>query len=154
MIVTSTQSRTVGRSGLREGDSAGDKAMPYRSSGGQESWRKKFYHAFRGFKRGVRGESSFFVHFFFAAAVIAAGLAFGVSMIEWCIRTLCIAIVLAAEMFNSALERMARSITDEYDSNIGAALDIGSAAVLITAIGAALVGATIFISRLIELLGW
>lgn len=128
--------------------------MRYRNPVGQESWRQKFRHAFRGFKRGVRGQSSFFVHFFVAAAVIAAGVAFSVSLLQWCVLTLCITIVLAAEMFNSALEHLARAITEEYDSNVGAALDIGSAAVLISALGAAIVGASIFISRLLELLGW
>ena len=33
-------------------------------------WPEKFRDAFRGVKVGVRGQSSFFVHLFFAAAVI------------------------------------------------------------------------------------
>lgn len=128
--------------------------MPYRGPTNNETWRQKFRHAFRGFKLGVRGQSSFFVHFFFTAAVIAAGLAFGVSLIQWCMLTLCVVTVLATEMLNSALEHMARAITDEHNRDIGAALDIGSAAVLIASVGAVIVGAIIFITRLIELLGW
>ncbi len=128
--------------------------MTYRSPTSNETWRQKFRHAFRGFKLGVRGQSSFSVHFFFTAAVIAAGLAFGVSMMQWCVLTLCVVTVLVTEMLNSALEHMARAITDEHHRDIGAALDIGSAAVLIAAVGAVIVGAIIFISRLIELLGW
>lgn len=128
--------------------------MPYRGPTNNETWRQKFHHAFRGFKLGVRGQSSFFVHFFFTAAVIAAGLAFGVSLMQWCMLTLCVVTVLATEMLNSALEHMARAITDEHNRDIGAALDIGSAAVLIASVGAVIVGAIIFITRLIELLGW
>ncbi len=125
-----------------------------RNSTGDESWGQKFRRAFRGFKLGVRGQSSFFVHFFFTAAVIAAGVAFSVSLAEWCMLTLCVAIVLAAEMFNSGLEHLARAITDEHHPDVGSALDIGSAAVLIAAVGAALVGAMIFLSRLAVLLDW
>ena len=33
----------------------------------RRSWGAKFAAAFRGIKLGVRGHSSFFVHFFFAA---------------------------------------------------------------------------------------
>lgn len=118
------------------------------------SWRNKLGHAFRGFKRGVRGQSSFFVHFFMAAAVVVTAFALGATLVEWCLLLLCIAAVLAAEMFNSALESLAHAIRREYNSDIGNALDIGSAAVLITALGAALVGTILFTNRLALLIGW
>lgn len=118
------------------------------------TWRQKFGDAFRGFKRGVRGQSSFSVHFFASVTVAAAGLSFGVSLFEWGLLVLCVTIVLAAEMFNSALESMARAITDQYSPHLRDALDIGSAAVLITASGAAVVGTMIFAWRLAQLLGW
>src|SRR5262249_37078383 len=35
-------------------------------------WRRKFGDAYRGLKLGIRGHSSFFVHFFFTALVVAA----------------------------------------------------------------------------------
>ena len=96
----------------------------------ERSWTRKFRDAFRGVKEGVHGQSSFFVHFFVAAAVIAAGIVLGVSLAEWCLLVLCIAGVLTAEMFNSALESMAKAITGESDPHLGNSLDIGSAAVL------------------------
>jgi len=117
-------------------------------------WRHKFRHAFRGAKLGVRGQSSFFVHFFFAAAVVVAGLVLGVDRTEWCLLLLCIVGVLTAEMFNSALESMARAITHQKNPHLGGALDIGSAAVLFASLGAAIVGAVIFGNRAGVLLGW
>ena len=117
------------------------------------TWARKFGDAFRGFKRGVRGESSFSVHFFCAAAVIAAAIALEVGRQQWCLLLLCISAVLSAEMFNTALEWIAKAITRERDERIGAALDMGSAAVLLIAIGAAAVGAVIFIHRIGELAG-
>lgn len=118
------------------------------------SWRAKFADAFRGVKLGVRGQSSFFVHFFIAAAVVAAAVTMNCSLVEWCLLVLCITAVLVAEMFNSAIEALAKAITGEFDRQVGAALDIGSAAVLLTAIGASIVGGIIFGNRLGQLLTW
>jgi diacylglycerol kinase len=117
-------------------------------------WSRKFRDAFRGVKEGVRGQSSFFVHFFAAALVVAAGLVLGVDRYEWCVLGLCIVGVLTAEMFNSALESMAKAITGESDPHLGNSLDIGSAAVLLASIGATIVGAVIFGHRLASMLGW
>ena len=120
----------------------------------RRSWPAKFRDAFRGCKEGVRGQSSFFVHFFFAAAVIVAGIVLEVDYVEWCLLVLCITVVLAAEMFNSALEWMARSITDQTDARLGRALDIGSAAVLVASIGAAVAGSIIFVRHVGQTLRW
>lgn len=117
-------------------------------------WRRKFRDAFRGVKEGVRGQSSFFVHFLMAVLVVAAGLLLGVDRCEWCILALCITGVLAAEMFNSALESMAKAITGEPDPHLGDSLDIAAAAVLVASIGASVVGAVIFLNRLAILLEW
>jgi diacylglycerol kinase len=118
------------------------------------SWIAKFRCAFRGAKLGVRGQSSFFIHFFMAAAVIAAGVVLNVTTEEWYILILCIAGVLTAEMFNSAIESLARAITHEENPHVGGALDIGSAAVLMASLGAVLIGSVIFGRRLLEMLGW
>jgi diacylglycerol kinase len=120
----------------------------------ERSWFRKFRDAFRGLKEGVRGQSSFFVHFLVAAAVVAAGLLLRVDRYEWCLLVLCIAGVMTAELFNSALESMARAITHEHHPHLGNSLDIGSAAVLVASIGASIVGAIIFGHRLGLLLGW
>ena len=120
----------------------------------ERSWIEKFGDAFRGAKLGVRGQSSFFVHFFFAAAVIAAGAILGVDYLQWCILLLCITVVLTAEMFNTALEWFAKAMADEHDARLGRALDIGSAAVLVASIGAVLVGLIIFGRHLVRMLGW
>lgn len=117
-------------------------------------WIRKFGHAFGGTWQEVREDRSFQVHFSVAAAVIVCAAVLRVSLIEWCILLVCIAMVLAAELINSALESMAKAITDEHDPRVGAALDIGSAAVLTAAIGASITGAIIFLHRLGILLGW
>jgi diacylglycerol kinase len=125
-----------------------DRASPSRS------WADKFRDAFRGLKAGVRGQSTFVVHFFAAAAVIVAAAALRVDLREWCLLLLCITVVLVAEMFNSALESMAKAINRQSDPHLGNSLDIAAAAVLAASIGASIVGAIIFANRLGILLGW
>ena len=121
----------------------------------ERRWVEKFRDAFRGAKAGVRGQSSFFVHFFVAAAVIATGAVLKIDDVaEWCVLLLCITIVLTAEMFNSALESLAKAITDQFDDHIGRGLNIGSAAVLIASIGASVGGTIIFLKWLGILVGW
>jgi diacylglycerol kinase len=117
-------------------------------------WRDKFRDAFRGLWLAIRLERSFAVHLPMAAAVLIAGIALRVSLSEACILAVCVTLVLAAEMFNTAIERLARAIDHEYNADLAAALDIASGAVLTTAIGAALIGGAIFLSRLGLLLGW
>jgi len=117
-------------------------------------WDEKFGDAFRGLWQGIRGESSFFAHFFITAVVILTAIALDVNLLEWCLLIICITIVLVAEMINTALESMARAITDEPNPHVGGALDIGSAAVFLAAIGAAVVGTVVLLNALARLLGW
>lgn len=111
-------------------------------------WKRKFALAARGVVRAVRAERSFRVHLAIAVAVIVAAAALRASLVEWCILILCMAVVLAAEMFNTALEHLARAITDEEHDDIREALDTAAGAVLLAAIGAAVVGSLILGYRL------
>lgn len=103
-------------------------------------WLQKFGDACRGVKIAVRAEASFFVHLFVTAVVVLAGAVLSISTLQWCILILCITVVLAAEMFNTALERLARAVTRETDPEIRDALDMASGAVLLASIGAVIVG--------------
>ena len=61
---------------------------------------------------------------------------------------------MAAELFNSAIERLAREVDREHNPNVGVALDIASGAVLVAAVGAAIVGSLIFGCWLGVMLEW
>jgi diacylglycerol kinase len=128
----------------------GDEAQRERSNEqnphGSRGWIGKFRCAFRGLACGTCGQRSFYVHLPMAAAVIACGIIFRAFLWQWCVLLLCITLVLAAEMFNTALECFAKIITDKHDPRMRDALDIGSAAVLIASMGAAIVGTIVFLS--------
>lgn len=129
-------------------------APPEAGRPARRSWAVKFRDAFRGARLGIGGQNSFVVHFFAATAVLVTAGVLGLKLWQWCVLLLCIAAVLTAEMFNSALESLARAVTRQHDPHIGQALDTGSAAVLVSALGAATVGTLIFAHRLGQLLGW
>ena len=120
--------------------------------GAPRGWTKKFADAGRGIKIAVRSEASFFVHLFVTGVVLVAGTVVGLSPSDWCLVTLCIATVLAAELFNTALERLARAITSQADANVRDALDVSSGAVLATAIGAAVVGMVVIVRPLVAMM--
>src|SRR5262245_26391264 len=96
----------------------------------RRSWRAKFRDAFRGVKLGIRGHSSFFVHLFFAALVLAAGLALRCELVEWCLLLGCIGMVFTAELFNSAVETLVRALDEAGRLRARPSLDIAAGAVL------------------------
>ena len=116
------------------------------------SWRQKLADALRGIRRAVATNKSFAVHAVFTVAVVAVAAGMGMTIERWSLLLLSVAVVWSAEAFNTALEFLARSVTSSYDENIRDALDIASGAVLLAAIGAASVGAVVFLTRLLELL--
>jgi diacylglycerol kinase len=89
-----------------------------------------------------------------ACFVLAAAAQLKVNLLEWSVLVLCIMSVMAAELFNCALESMARAITRQHNSQIGDALDVAAAAVLVTALGSVVVGSLILGYRLGVYLGW
>lgn len=117
-------------------------------------WSRKFKNAFRGLRVGIHDQSSFCVHLAMIPLVILVGTFLRVSPLEWCVLLLCIGTVLSAELFNSAFESCAKAITRDFDDNIRDSLDIASAAVLVPAIMAAIVGLCIFAFRFGLWLGW
>ena len=118
------------------------------------TWSKKFRHAFRGLRIGSRGQNSFLVHIPVACFVLAAAIQLHVSPLEWCILVLCIASVIGAELFNTAIEHLAKAVTKEFNPHVRDALDIASAAVLVVSLGAAVIGILVLGFRIGVMLGW
>ena len=120
----------------------------------KRTWFVKFRDTFRGIALGIRGQTSFAAHLLMTASVVIAGVVLRVSLIEWCVLVLCIAVVLGAEMFNSALETLAKAIDEHENDHLRRGLDIAGAAVLVLSIGAAITGGIVFIYRLGVQLEW
>lgn len=116
------------------------------------SWQEKFAAAFRGAKLGIRGHSSFFVHFFFAALVVACSVALNIEVWEWCVLILCIAGVIVSELFNSAIETLVRGLAPEKRPPFWPALDVAAGAVLVASGFAAFLGLLILAPRFLTFL--
>jgi diacylglycerol kinase len=78
--------------------------------------------------------------------IIACGMGawLGISREDWLILVLTIVVVLMAEAFNTALEALVDLASPEIHPVAKAAKDVGAAAVLISAIGAIVIGVLIF----------
>ena len=114
-------------------------------------WRDKFREAFRGVKKGVRGHSSFFVHFFFAAVALTAAVALECNPWEWCVVVGCIGMVMTAELFNSSIETLFRGLEQEARDRVYPCLDVAAGAVLVAGLTAAVIGTIIFGHKLLVL---
>src|SRR4051794_32068454 len=113
----------------------------------QRYWRDKFRVAFRGMKLGIRGHASFFVHFFFAALVLASSIVLQCELWQWCVLLGCIGFVLTAELFNSALETLFRGLDESTKERTWPALDIAAGAVLMASLTASLIGGLILLHQ-------
>lgn len=116
------------------------------------SWVQMLRDALRGVKIAVRGEVNFYVHLFVAAMAGVAGAIVQLTDERWCLYILCVTIVLTAELFNTAIEHLARAVTRQEHPEVRDALDVASGAVLMAATGATCVGVLViawpFVARL------
>jgi len=114
-------------------------------------------HSFRCALRGVRdtvvSQHNAWIHAGATVAACALGLLLGLSKLEWCAIALAIAGVWAAEAFNSALESLCDVASPEFHPRVEKAKDMAAAAVLIAAVGAAVVGLLVFGPPLLRALG-
>lgn len=113
---------------------------------------KSFGYAWKGIKSFINREPNAWIHCTAIVLVTIAGFGFGITRTEWLIVILCFGIVLAAEGFNTAIERLVNLVSPEHNPIAGDVKDIAAGAVLICAVAAAIVGFIIFIPYLIRLL--
>jgi diacylglycerol kinase len=108
-----------------------------------------FKYAFQGLVILCRTQPNFLIHL--AVALIAVLAAFWLSFdrTEWLLLILTITIVLAAEAFNSALEFLTDLVSPEYHPLAKKAKDVAAASVLLTAIGAVVVGILLYAPKLL-----
>lgn len=119
------------------------------------SWRargRSFVYAWRGIRYLFRGEHNARIHLCVAAAVVIAGLIFGLSSTEWGVISLAIGLILALEAVNSAVEALADHVSPDFAPLIGRAKDVAAGGVLLGVFGAVGAGIAIFLPKIIDLL--
>lgn len=107
-----------------------------------------FKYAIEGFVSSFKTERNMKIHILAMVLVVVLGLYFKLNLIEWCFIVTVIALVIGAELFNTAIETIVDMVSPEKNPKAKLAKDISAAAVLAFAIGAAIVGAMIFIPKI------
>jgi diacylglycerol kinase (ATP) len=115
---------------------------------GQQGVGRSFEHAYRGMISAVRTQRNMRFHVAAAVLVLVASLLVGVSKLELAVLVLTILLVFVTEMFNTAMEFVVDMVTREYHPLAKLAKDVSAGAVLVSSVGAVLVGYLILADNL------
>lgn len=110
-----------------------------------------FGYAFEGIGTLLRDEHNSRVHVAVMALVVVAGMAFGISVLEWTAVIVCFGMVLMAEAMNSGIEALADLVMPDRHPLVKKAKDVAAAGVLFTAVASVAVGLIVFLPYVIKL---
>ena len=107
-------------------------------------FRKSFLFAIQGFRTAVTTERNIKVMLAVGALAVAAGLVIGLDLVSWAVILLCCAVVIMAELFNTAIETVVDLVSPEFHPLAGRAKDIAAAAVWFLSFVVAIVGVLVY----------
>ena len=110
---------------------------------------KKFADAFRGLKVAFR-HRAVRIQCILGTVAIIGGLIIRLDFHEWLAFIVCIALVIAGEVMNTAIERIGDYLNENEDPRIREIKDLSSAAVLVSSLGALAVCAMCVLRRLLQ----
>ncbi len=108
---------------------------------------KAFSYAWMGIMHGATRERNVKFHLVAAIVVIVVGGLTGLSQFEWIIITAVIALMIALELMNAAVERVVDLVTQERHPLAKQAKDLAAGAVLVFSIASAIIGLLIFLPK-------
>ncbi len=108
-------------------------------------WWKSFKHAWQGLKIVIRSEHNFRLHLLAATFVLLLGYWRGLSQSLWIALLLVIALILALEIFNSAIERLVDMLAPKTHGYTKEIKDLLAGMVLLVAFFAVVIALVIFI---------
>ena len=107
---------------------------------GQQGVARSFEHAYRGMIYAVRTQRNMRFHVVVAVLVLVASLLVGVRKLELAVLVLTILLVFVTELFNTAMEFVVDLATGIPSFLAKLAKDVSAGAVLVSSVGAVLVG--------------
>ena len=116
------------------------------------SWRaraKSFVYAFAGLTWFFKHEHNARIHGVAAIVALIISFLFKISRLEFMVVLLAIAMVLVAELINSAIEKTMDHLSPGFHPAVKVIKDLAAAAVLVAAIIAAVIGLIIFIPKIL-----
>ena len=117
------------------------------------SFFKSFTYAFNGIKVSLQ-QRNMKVHVCCAFLAIVFGFILKINFTEWCIVLICIGVVLALEIINTAIESFVDLVEPNHHPVAGKIKDLAAGAVLVFSIITALIGIMIFGKYILALLGY
>lgn len=117
----------------------------YKSQG----FSNTFKNARKGMRLAIKSEQNIRIHLFAGAFVMTLGVVCGFSILRLCMLLFAIALVIVAEMFNSAIEFSLDAVFhNRYSKLVGMAKDISAGAVMFATLIAVIIGILLFGSAL------
>jgi diacylglycerol kinase len=123
--------------------------MPMSATLGSVSLLRSFGFALEGVSYLIRTQRSAQIEIAIGAVVLALAAWLRISALEWAVLVLAMALVLALEALNTAIELAVTLASPERNPLAKAAKDVSAAMVLIAAIASVIVGLVILGPRLI-----
>ncbi len=115
---------------------------------------RSFRFATEGLLALFRFENNAKIHLVAAMTVVVAGIWLQLDRVEWALVLTQVGLVLAAEAFNTALEKLADVVSPEHHPLIKVVKDLSAGAVLLVVIVAVIVGILIFGTKLMKMMNW
>lgn len=107
--------------------------------------RQSFGYAIQGFLSCMRTERNFRIHLTAAVYVSVFAYLGGLDGTRYAVLCLCFALMMAAELLNTAIECLCDRVTTGYDEAVGRAKDIAAAAVFLCALFCVVIGGVFFL---------
>ena len=118
-------------------------------------WHNKDF--FKSFKFATSGifytlstQRNLKIQTIFAIIAIVLGLLLKISLVEWGMLVFAIMFVLFAEMINTAIESTVDLFTEEFNEKAKIAKDVAAGAVLIASLNSIIIGALIFLEKILK----
>ncbi|MGP1679831.1 MAG: diacylglycerol kinase family protein [Burkholderiales bacterium] len=113
---------------------------------------RSFGHAFRGLKLLLQTQPNARIHAVATVLVVAAGALLRIAPAEWALIVLAIACVWVAEALNTSIEFLVDLVSPDPHPLAGKAKDVAAGAVLVAAIGSAIIGGFVFGPHILRML--
>jgi diacylglycerol kinase len=113
---------------------------------------RSFGYAFEGLFHAIKYNRNLKIHLVAGLIVIVASIFFHVSSFEKEILGVLILLVILSEMINTSIEEMVNLITNEHRKEAKIAKDVGAGMILVSALGAAVIGIIIFTPYILKLI--
>lgn len=102
-------------------------------------------YALAGIGYGIRTQRHLRFHLIAAVAAVVMGFIVSLTLVQWAILLLTIAVVISAELINTAIESVVDLVSPDHHHLAKAAKDTAAGAVLVVAMTAIIIGFLLFL---------